>query len=426
MRHNRSRRAPALVFLIAMFFCTTGTAHCSTYYFLDLTCDLFPFLPLWAALLALWPAMLIISSKGWSAIIKASMVIAVMIAVVIILPQAFQVSALLFFLLALCFLMDYILLWKRRDDEKSRLLFRMESALLTAALSSALIITLIYHIPAVLVYRLGSSHSFLVEDWIIKGGKGFDEPLRRALLDRGTPDRLKVLNLMLERNDELSIEDLSGILTCRDEDVELKMAIIRYLGQKRPPGSLQALTAMLAESESSGLSESPDGMALTECLYEAVESIDRDQAIAVLRKNISIPGKLRALLILNLDTASYSGKSCRSILAASSPEALLTLLSRSPASCIELRKDVLTELTSRPSVGQIVKAAVDIQKKNDLANIPSLLALLRDDDPSVRSAANWALINLTGENFNYDAEGSKKERDRAANQWESWYKDVRR
>jgi hypothetical protein len=426
MRHFHLKRAPALAFFISIFFGTAGTAHCSTYYFLDLTCDLFPFLPIWAVLLAIWPVMLIISRRGRSSIIKASMVIAVMIAVVITLPKAFQISALLFFLLALYFMVDYIVLWKRRNDGKSCILFRMESALLATALSSALIITLICHIPAVLIYRLGSSHSFLVEEWIIRGGKSFDEPLRRALINRGTADRIKVLNLMLERNYALPTADLSRILTCRDEDVELKMAIIRYLGQKRQAESLPTLVTMLAESESSGLYESPDGMALTECLYDAVEAIDRDQAIALIRKNKTAQEKLRAFMILSLNRESYSEKNCRSILAASSPEALLTLLSRSPASCTGLRKDILSELTARRSEGLIVKAAVDIQKKDDLASIPALLTLLRDDDPSVRSAANWALINLTGENFGYDAEGPKEERDRAANQWKSWYKGMHR
>ncbi len=415
----------ALTSLIFIVFSNVSVVYGSTYYFLNLTCDLFPFIPFWVLLFALWPIILLFSSQGKVSVIKAIVLIAVMIMMVTTLPHIYPVSLIIFSLLSLYFLIDYILLWRNRHDEKMRLLFRMESMLLLAALLSALLITLVYHTPRVLVYRLRFSSTFLVEEWIRKGGKGFDDALAGALLDRGTPDRMKILHLLMERKNAIAVTDLHTILSHRDEDRELTIAVIDYLGQIKSTESLPLLVALLTEQELSSLSGTSRDSALIESLYNAIESIDTDKALALLNEKLSSRGELLAFITLNLNKAPYTDGNYRKILAGIPPEALLTLLSRSSISEKELRRDIITGLTANHSSDIIIKALMDICKKNDRDNIPLLIALLKDSNADVRSTANWALINMTEENFDFDAEGAPDERERSILQWEEWYKRLK-
>ncbi|MHC9539974.1 MAG: HEAT repeat domain-containing protein [Vulcanimicrobiota bacterium] len=417
-KHRRFNLSLTIASLAIILFSTISNAHGSTYYYLDLTCDLFPFIPFWALLLAVWPIMLIIISRDLTSIIKASSVIVVMITMVIAVPYMYQVSLILFSFLSLYFLIDYVLLWKSKHHMK---LLRMESILLLAALSSAILITLIYHSPPVLVYRLRSSSTFLVEEWIKRGGKEFDEPLRKALLDKDTADRLKVLHLLMERKNAITLADLHTILSRRNEDRKLTLTVIDYLREIRSRESLPLLVTILAEEESSSLSSASRDTALIESLYDAIESIDRDEALALLNEKLSSQKKLLPFVALNLNQTLYAGENYRKIPARISPEALLTLLSRSSVSDKELRKDILTELAAHRCSDIIIKALEDIQKKDDRDNIPLLIAMLKDNDAAVRSTANWALINMSEENFDFDAEAALNEREKAVHQWEEWY-----
>lgn len=413
----------ALTSLAVIMFSTINNAHGSTYYYLDLTCDLFPFIPFWVLLLALWPIMLIIISRDLTSIIKASSVIVVMIIMVIAVPYMYQVSLILFSLLSLYFLIDYILLWKSKHHMK---LLRMESILLLASLSSAILITLIYHSPPVLVYRLRFSSTFLVEEWIKRGGKDFNEPLRKALLDKNTADRLKVLHLLMERKNAITLADLHTILSRRNEDRKLTLTVIDYLREIKSRESLPLLVTILAEEESSRITSAPRNTALIESLYDAIESIDRDEALALLNEKLSSQKELLLFVALNLNQTLYAGENYRKIPAGISPEALLTLLSRSSISDRELRKDILTELAAQHCSDIIIKALEDIQKKDDRDNIPLLIAMLKDNDSAVRSTANWALINMAEENFDFDAEAALNEREKAVHQWEEWFERQRR
>lgn len=422
-KHPRFNLALTITSLAVILFSTINNAYGSTYYFLDLTCDLFPFIPFWVLLLAVWPIMLIIISRDLTSIIKASSVIVVMITMVIAVPYMYQVSLILFSLLSLYFLIDYILLWKSKHHMK---LLRMESILLLAALSSAILITLIFHSPPVLVCRLRSSSTFLVEEWIKRGGKEFNEPLRKALLDKNTADRLKALHLLMERKNAITLADLHTILSRRNEDRKLTLAVINYLGEIKSRESLPLLVTILAEEESSRITSASRDTALIESLYDAIESIDRDEALALLNEKLSSQKELLLCVALNLNQTLYAGEDYRKIPARISPEALLTLLSRSSISDKELRKDILTELAARHCSDIIIKALEDVQKKDDRDSIPLLIAMLKDNDSAVRSTANWALINMAEENFDFDAEAALNEREKAVHQWEEWYKRQRR
>jgi len=408
--------ALTLTSLAAIMLSNISNAHGSTYYYLNLACDLFPFIPFWVLLLALWPIALIIRSREKSSIIKASSVIAAMIIMVITVPYMFHMSMILFTVLSLYFLIDYILLWKSKHDTR---LLRTLSMILLAALSSAVLITLIYHSPPVLVYRLRFSPTFLVEEWIKRGGKDYDEPLRKALLDKNTADRLKVMHILMERENAIAVTDLHTILSRRNEDRKLALNIIDYLRKVKSRESLPILVTILVEEESSALSSDSKDTALIESLYDAIESIDRDEAAVLLYEKLSSHRELLTQISLNLNPTKYTGDS--RIVAGMNQEALLSLLSRSSISDRELRKDILAELAAHHHSDIIIKALEDVKKKNDRDNIPTLISLLKDSDAAVRSTANWALINIAEENFGFDAEAIPVEREKAVHQWEEWY-----
>lgn len=68
-------------------------------------------------------------------------------------------------------------------------------------------------------------------------------------------------------------------------------------------------------------------------------------------------------------------------------------------------------------------AAIRAAASGDERAVPGLISMLDSADPALRLIAGEALERITGETNGYDATASKAERDRAVENWVTWWDD---
>lgn len=82
---------------------------------------------------------------------------------------------------------------------------------------------------------------------------------------------------------------------------------------------------------------------------------------------------------------------------------------------------LLFRALSNPSIKVRRKAIEVLKKRNEMIAVYKLISALNDPSPDVRSDANWALINITGENFDFNADDPPKKRAEAVKRWKAWW-----
>lgn len=67
-----------------------------------------------------------------------------------------------------------------------------------------------------------------------------------------------------------------------------------------------------------------------------------------------------------------------------------------------------------------MEAAVAAAERKDISAVPSLVVMLKSDDPAVRLVAINSLEVITGERLGYDATASDAERSEGIDRWKEW------
>jgi len=79
-------------------------------------------------------------------------------------------------------------------------------------------------------------------------------------------------------------------------------------------------------------------------------------------------------------------------------------------------------LLNSPDPADRAQATSKLAASNSQASVPHLIERLSDEDPFVRVGAAFALHQITGKDFRYDARAPRAEREQAIRRWEAWWR----
>jgi HEAT repeat protein len=434
-----------LISAIIIFLCLFAGKHKTYLNFWIYTFDLVPFLFSWGIIITLWAISSAFLTVFYRKFHLQSLIIPI---IIVILPIAYyfepRAGITLFIILPIWLFAGFAVLLVRKIRGKLEKGFDSSRYWLSliatiALLSLAVIIQVVFQIPDVLVSQVGK-RSPVIETRLTEIGSSAIPSLTRGLASSDPRTSAACARILRHVDGNIQQPPLIQVLSRTDAlgEESPRAEAAATLGKKGDKEAVMPLLLTSFENLQFAFKQGKEKLKFDKRFHrEAIKAINEienrfgdyrsaDAAYKHIREE-SDPFKAAAWGLIGVELGGVNSlDSLETIFDKTFKDARLMILDSLEDNSDPACWNLLFRGLKDSSVKVRRRAISILEKRGELIVEYMLILMLQDKDEAVRTDANQALINISGENFGFDSKKPSRDRKNAYYKWLGWWKNKAR